>query len=94
VEASHWFARAAEHGSAAAELNLGALYANGRGVPLNYVEAYKWFSLAEAKGFKLAAQAKESIRTIMTERQLTTAETRLHEWRQQHSAIEDVPGGQ
>jgi TPR repeat protein len=27
--------------------NLGALYANGQGVPQDYVQAYLWFNLAD-----------------------------------------------
>ena len=39
---------AAEQGFAAAQLNLGALYQNGDGVPQDYVQAYLWYTLALA----------------------------------------------
>lgn len=36
----------AERGVAAAQFNLGMLYAQGDGVPQDYVQAHMWFSLA------------------------------------------------
>jgi hypothetical protein len=41
---------AAEQGNAAAQNHLGSLYADGRGVPQDYAEAYFWLSLASASG--------------------------------------------
>lgn len=40
----------AERGDAAAQNNLGALYANGHGVAQDYREAAKWYGLAAAQG--------------------------------------------
>src|SRR5262245_16842341 len=40
----------AEQGYPAAQYNLGVYYANGQGVPQDYVEAVKWFRLAAAQG--------------------------------------------
>lgn len=34
----------AEQGDADAQLNLSVMYANGRGVPQDYKEAYAWFN--------------------------------------------------
>jgi TPR repeat protein len=34
-----------------AQLNLGTMYANGHGVPQDYAEAVKWFSLAAEQGY-------------------------------------------
>ena len=45
-----WFRRAAEQGYAAAQTDLGAMYANGRGVPKNYPEAVKWYRRAAEQG--------------------------------------------
>ena len=36
----------AKKGDAEAQYNLGAMYANGQGVPQDYKEALKWFRLA------------------------------------------------
>jgi len=40
----------ADKGEAWAQFNLGVIYANGQGVPQDYVEAIKWYRLAAAQG--------------------------------------------
>ena len=40
----------AEKGNAPAQYNLGVMYGNGRGVPKDEAEAYKWWLLAGAAG--------------------------------------------
>ncbi|MEE2862811.1 MAG: tetratricopeptide repeat protein [Gemmatimonadota bacterium] len=47
--ADFWRARA-EEGDALAQLNLGVMYENGRGVPEDDVEAVRWFRLAAEQG--------------------------------------------
>jgi uncharacterized protein len=39
----------AQQGNAEAQYNLGAMYGNGLGVPLNNAEALKWVRLAAAR---------------------------------------------
>lgn len=51
VEAVKWYRRAADQNDAGAQDDLGAFYRDGRGVATNFVEAYKWFNLASAKGY-------------------------------------------
>jgi TPR repeat protein len=46
--------RKAEQGYAIAQYNLGVMYANGRGVPKDYVEAVKWWSKAAEQGHAAA----------------------------------------
>ena len=36
-------------GHPTAQYNFGFMYANGRGVPQNYVQAHKWFNLAASR---------------------------------------------
>ena len=50
VLAAKWYRMAAEQGEAHAQNRLGSLYADGRGVPQDYAEAYFWLSLASSKG--------------------------------------------
>ncbi len=47
-EAVKWYTKAAQQGDADAQCRLGLMYANGRGVPQDYVQAYKWLNLAAA----------------------------------------------
>ena len=49
-EAVTWYRRAAEQKLAAAQFNLGRMYAAGKGTRQSDIEAYKWFSLASAQG--------------------------------------------
>ncbi|MGO9422541.1 MAG: sel1 repeat family protein, partial [Roseiarcus sp.] len=41
--------KAADQGNAGAQLNLGAMYDNGRGVPQDHVLAYMWANLAASR---------------------------------------------
>ena len=41
---------AAEQGYAAAQFNLGVMYASGQGVPEDDVTAYAWLNIAAAQG--------------------------------------------
>ena len=45
-----WYRLAALRGDAAAQTNLGSLYANGKGAPEDFKEAMKWFRLAATQG--------------------------------------------
>lgn len=40
----------AEQGHAGAQINLGVMYVNGKGVPQDYTEALKWFRKAAEQG--------------------------------------------
>lgn len=52
--AERWFRKAAEQGNAAAQNNLGLLYARGQGVPQRYAEAAGWYRKAADQGFDYA----------------------------------------
>jgi TPR repeat protein len=43
--------RCAEGGDAVAQNNLGELYANGLGVPVDHAEGLRWFGLSAEQGF-------------------------------------------
>lgn len=49
-----WFQKAAEQGSADAQLNLGLFYGKGIGVELDYVKAVSWYRIAAEQGFAAA----------------------------------------
>jgi TPR repeat protein len=49
-EAVKWYRKAAESGSAAAELNLGLAYFNGTAIRQDLAEAVKWFRKSAAHG--------------------------------------------
>jgi len=47
VESAKWYRKAAEQDHHAAQLYLGCYYGQGKGVPLDFVEALKWILLAK-----------------------------------------------
>jgi S1-C subfamily serine protease len=49
-EAFKWFTKAAEQGHAGAQLILGVMYYNGKGVPQDYKEAVRWFTRSAEQG--------------------------------------------
>lgn len=46
MEALKWMTASADQGYAQAQARLGLIYGTGKGVAINYPEAYRWFSLA------------------------------------------------
>jgi uncharacterized protein len=77
TESARWERLAAEHGDTRAQADLGYLYESGRGVPLDYVAAYTWYSRAIAGGDKTGAERRKSLARIMTKRQLREADAVL-----------------
>jgi chromosome segregation ATPase len=69
----------AEKGNAIAQYNLGLAYAEGRGIPVDRVEAYLWLSLALDNGAR--GRALDALSTQLTPTELQTAKTRLAERR-------------
>jgi TPR repeat protein len=53
-EAANWYHRAANQFHTDAQNNLGVLYNYGKGVRLDYAQAYMWYSLAAAAGNEYA----------------------------------------
>ena len=49
-----------------AQYNLGAMYANGTGVPQDAVEAHAWINISTAQGNQLAKEAIEVMAEFMT----------------------------
>ncbi len=68
MEALKWMTAAADQGYAQAQARLGLIYATGRGVATNNVEAYRWFSLAakladpkQQKNLKTVSQTNRTV---------------------------------
>ena len=83
--AATWYRRAAEQGHAVAQLRLGKMYAEGLGVDRDDVRAYKWFSIAAARGADNysrtnAQQGRNGIAGRMTPGQVTQAEKLAAAW--------------
>jgi hypothetical protein len=74
VEASQWFRKAAELGSAEAQYRLALNYFHGAGVSKSVNQAYAWFAVAAAQGHLLAVNARESLATRMTRTEVEAGE--------------------
>lgn len=82
-----WMTASAEQGYAQAQARLGIIYAKGLGVPVNNIEAYRWFSLA-AQSADPKAQLKtvsEANRAVIAKRlspaERQQAEGMIESWR-------------
>jgi len=71
----------AEQGHAQAQVNLGIIYSQGRGVPKDSVQAYRWYTLAAAKGLKEAVKGRDLLEKRMTPAQLAEAQWLAREWK-------------
>ena len=74
----------ANRGDNQAQLMIGLLYANGKGVPQNWEEAYKWFLIADANGNRQASALYEGatrLDKLMTAEERARAERAAREWR-------------
>ncbi len=87
--AAEWFRRAAEHvpdlgGAGQGRNRLGLLYMEGLGVPLDYVQAYFWFSLNGPEGNTTEAKTHLSLA------QIREADRLVEEWKEQHRVSPEV----
>ena len=53
---------------------MGAMYARGEGVPVQYVKAYAWWKLAASEGEENAIKGMDMLRSRMTATQVTAAQ--------------------
>jgi len=84
-EAVSWYQKAAEQGYAEAQYILGGLYKRGQGVlPVDLVQAHKWFNLAVVTGFEIAQQDVEEIEAMMSGEQIEKAKLMVKEWLAKH----------
>ncbi len=92
-EAANWFAKAAEHGDAAAQYKLGLLYWGGHGVPKDTNKAYFWAVLARAGGQEGSRDLAKVLANGMTRAQAAAIEQQAEIWYQQHeSKGKPLPG--
>jgi TPR repeat protein len=88
-EAYREFQESADRGDDDAQYMMGILYAEGSGVPQNYVEAYKWFNLSAAQDNRKAKAYREKIGNKMTTEQIALAQKLSSTWEPTASAKEE-----
>ena len=72
-EAAEWYRMAADQDHVGAQLSLGLLYYDGRGVPKDFVKAWAWLNLA-AREFKEAAEMQNFLKEKLTAEQVAEAQ--------------------
>lgn len=80
--AAVWYLLAAQGGDPAAQLSIGLMYAEGRGLEWDFFEAYIWLSramvgLPAGAGREEAADTRRTVRTVLRPEELFRAEGRL-----------------
>jgi TPR repeat protein len=75
VEAFRWMSRAAEQGYSPAQINLGDLYVEGKGVSLDYVTAYMWYTVGSG-GDPRASNRIKNLSRLITSKQRLEAQNR------------------
>lgn len=75
---------AALDGAPDALYELGLNYCNGRGVPIDLIEAHKWLSLSAARGNAAARSLRAELSEEMTRADIGLAQRRAREWLSKH----------
>jgi TPR repeat protein len=63
---------------------LGMMYASGRAVPADLVNAHKWFNIAAVRGDRDAARMRAEISAEMAGEQIASAQRAAREWLRLH----------
>jgi TPR repeat protein len=75
----------AECGNTDALFELGVTYPTGRGgVPVDLIEAHKWFNLAALSGCTRGQQCRAEIAIEMTAREIAEAQRQARSWLGSH----------
>jgi len=72
-EAAGWYEQAARAGLTSAQVLLGAMYLDGRGVPRDAVRAYAWLHRATLDGHANAARARDAVGAALGAAQVAAA---------------------
>jgi TPR repeat protein len=63
---------------------LGMMYASGRSVPVDLVNAHKWFNIAAMKGHAEAARLRREVATEMADADIGRAQRAARDWLKAH----------
>ena len=73
VEAANWLRLAATQGENLAQMVLGAMYVDGRGVLKDYVLVHMWLNIASANGLEEAREHRDRVEAKLTRTQILRA---------------------
>lgn len=77
------YRRSAEAGDAESQRNLGMMYVEGRGMPVDLVQAHSWFNLAAAAGDASAKLDMQLVEDKMSREQIEQARQMAQKWREE-----------
>jgi len=63
---------------------LGMVFSSGAGVPIDLVQAHKWFNIAAMRGHKDAAQLRREIAEQMSDSEIGCAQRAARDWLKAH----------
>jgi uncharacterized protein len=75
---------AAQGGAPDALFELGLMYCSGREVPLNLVQAHKWFNLAAQRGNSDAKRYRIELAAEMSKAEIAEAQRQARAWLAKH----------
>jgi len=84
-EAIKWWRRSAENGNSKAQVSLGAMYYDGKGVAKDMAQALKWHYISIENGSDDAKQNRDTLEKEATPEQISTAKKLSDEWMKEHS---------
>ena len=63
---------------------LGMNYSSGAGVPVDLVEAHKWFNIAAMRGHRDGARMRKEIAELMADSEIGCAQRAARDWLKSH----------
>ncbi|MBS0534194.1 MAG: sel1 repeat family protein [Proteobacteria bacterium] len=73
-----------EPADAEACFNLGMIHSSGAGVPVDLIEAHKWFNIAAMRGHREAAQLRREVAEQMADGEIGCAQRAARDWLKKH----------
>ena len=64
--------------------SIGMVFSSGAGVPIDLVQAHKWFNIAAMRGHKDAAQLRREIAEQMSDSEIGCAQRAARDWLKAH----------
>jgi hypothetical protein len=64
--------------------SMGMVFSSGAGVPVDLVQAHKWFNIAAMRGHKDAAQLRREIAEQMSDSEIGCAQRAARDWLKAH----------
>lgn len=71
--------------------NLGMIHSSGAGVPVDLIEAHKWFNIAAMRGHREAAQLRREVAEQMADGEIGSAQRAARDWLKKHQPAPVAP---